>query len=437
MREKAEARCIELRKKLRALTNENGGVQPRQENTVEPVKPTPDGSSSVIPNDSSSKELKSKASTDASDGVEGTPVPKPPTGSALGKEKPEDTTKGSPTPLKQPSLPPAGAKAPISTKASTGTGMMGCGQELGSSGKIEKQGFSSSGEPITPNSKIPSSCPTKAFAGALTAPRGTIQSDAAPAASTSAQPRALPNRQPSGLWDGKQNEPRSDVSPFADLKPDAVSKSEAAAPFGVVPPHIPEPGQVPKMNDASAIYATPPQTPTPRPPAVARAFSTPAQTLKGNSSLDGFDPLRSRAASVTERDVVPVISFPTYVSGATVPVGPNSTSYFQLQSGPGTYSATAAPIVSDTQYVVPILFGMSPVPDAHAPKPQGNGFATHQTFHQPIMLQRVQSDAQPWISGAPPPSSAQFYQPQEQQQQQQMYHPPSKAPLNPFDPFGS
>lgn len=115
LREKAEARCMEFRKKLRALTNESTGSQ---------TKTSTPGSSPADQKDASPKQGPARPieMSGRHDGDETKPAPKSITGTPVAKDATEAVGIGIiPPSSKQQKLPPAGANGHSGTKGGTTT----------------------------------------------------------------------------------------------------------------------------------------------------------------------------------------------------------------------------------------------------------------------------------------------------------------------------
>lgn len=185
--------------------------------------------------------------------------------------------------------------------------------------------------------------------------------------------------------------------------------------------------------------------PTPQHPhqATTRVNPQHAAAAPKAPSLRDFDPLGPSSSSNLGSDVVPVISFPTNMSLGAVPLG-SPTPVFQDASGQ-TYSAAPAPFgeqynqatfVSENPYMVPITFGLAP----SAAEPNGGNFQLDMTnsfqmqpimLQQPVMLQQVHSGVSQWPAAPPTVNGQQYYQ-------QQMQPPQSHqqgTPADQFDPF--
>jgi hypothetical protein len=386
LREKAEARCMELRKKLRTLSNDPSPTTQEQAAGGESTR-----KNSVGPNGVASNEANQGVSangTGVKGGLNNLPAKSPLNGTA--KPNGEKGTTGNKPPAKE-STNGAATKAPAKAQ-SIGIAKVqppssaGKAQSIGTATKtkvgdqpIATKSVPAGNENLAANpagsKSVPS--PTKATPGPNQL--GTIQSDA------------------------------------------ASSRIESQS----------------KLVRSSSIESVPKEA--------SRARTAPDSR---GTSLSDFDPLFPNATSNMEGDVVPFISFPTNVSLGAVPIG-STTSYFQHSDGQA-YSPTGAQVPEQfDQFVVPITtFGMAASDAGGTQQHITSGFQMQQPFmlQQPIMFQQVQGGwAAPFTQQQVPVNSQQFYQQhgyaqqqqhqpqyqQQQPQQQQQQLPPS----NQFDPF--
>jgi hypothetical protein len=467
LREKAEARCVEFRKKLRTLTSDASATTQEQASGAQITR-----KDSVGPNGVASNEKKKGVAangTGAKSGADNVPAkPKSPPNSTAQSNVGIGATANKP-PAKQSTNVSAakpqlasnnGAKLqlPSSAGRSQSTGTI-------TKAKVGDQTIATKSVPAG-NSDCVASTPAGSKAGAsptkaTPAPnqRGTIQSDAAAS-------RADP--QTKHVRSGSNESAPKEVDTSSKPKSDAQTK-----PSNPVPPNVSKGKitQAQRRPDNISVQPTPPSTPQQRPPPVSRARTVPHPRA---ASLNDFDPLGPNATSNMEGDVVPIISFPTNISLGAVPTG-STASYYQHSNGQ-TYSPTGAAVPEQfDQVVVPITtFGMATSDPGGSQQYITNSFQMQQPFmlQQPIMFQQVQGGVHQWaptFDQQAPANSQQFYQQQgyahqlqqqqqhqqlhqqqqqlhqqqqqlqqqqnQQQHQQQQHQQQQQQPSNPFDPF--
>lgn len=453
LREKAEARCVEFRKKLRALSGDSNAspqeqvtASHRENNTdAKPLCPpndntvdqdynnsqsqdevTPSGASKVLSNDV----VSSFGAVPTKDGKLAYP-PYKPNVSTVGETSNSSSASNDPQPVNSvPKGHPVGPSAMLKVASQTSA----C------------KPFPLVGDkpPTVTNSVASVVSPTRAASGPGMDQRSTIQSDAT--SINNLEPRVMHGRSLSNesvhmeLEGNIQAKTDNMVKIDISMPPNRTRTTTGAA------PRRPDPSSVPQHQ---VKQATPPQTPQQRPLPVSRAVTAPptpapAPAHSRGASLCDFDPLHPTPTPIVESNIWPVISFPSNLSFGTVPV--SATGAYLNSSNLQTYTPTEAltqdqfnqgATIADTPYMVPIAFGIAASDQTATQQQVASSFQMHQplVLQQPIMFQSVQGGGQQWI--ATPQQNAQtssqhyFQQPGFVQQQQM---PP---PSNPFDPFST
>lgn len=455
LREKAEARCVEFRKRLRAASGD-ANLSNLPEQTGEDPAPKTNSlgangqkdATQIGPTNNGNATITASKALPASKEVKSTPAKSAASSAGATVDEQEPSSR---TPPKQPNGQGAVGAAKVqvgnnaaktqtpttATKAQPAAATMVKGGEQSSVTKPLTQGknVSVAVPAVVPGNKTPATSPTKSQQ------HSTLGEGPS---STVTEPQAL---------HGRSNSHESASKVF-----DSAPKGKVDTPAKM---EIPRPSTVTASKSAPAQRApmpsSAPQTPQQSRPPVSRpvvsAQNTPIPASRG-TSLNDFDPLGPNASSSNlENGVWPVISFPTNVSLGAVPLG-SAASFFQNHGGQA-YQATApapeqynqAAFMNENHYVVPIAFGMTSSDMGGGQQHLANGFQMHQplTLQQPIMLQQVQGGVQQWSAHMQQhqiPTNTQPYYPQQgiPQQQQHVQQPPLQpqpVPSNPFDPFSN
>mmetsp|Transcript_18499 Transcript_18499/g.53520 ORF Transcript_18499/g.53520 Transcript_18499/m.53520 type:complete len:1202 (-) Transcript_18499:242-3847(-) len=480
LREKAEARCAEFRKRIRALNGDAANAGQDQMNSSQRARTQSTSSAPAkdtgIRNGTTEKSniAKPPAAGPRKDmnqegGAQRLQNPKqvlPPAAGDKAPGKQGGAGTGNKEPTKQTPEVAATIQSPATTPKKTAANPSEIHGETAVPKKATENAAQAKATP-RPNENLVGAGtasmatgqnPTKVAANA-TSQLGTVSGEVA--AATNAQESANTRKVRSNSGGSGQQEKDTNVKP-----PGLPTKIEIPTPST---PTIQRTVMNQHRPDHSAPHqATQGQPMQQRPPMVARAATT--QGTSRASSINDFDPLRPAAATNMESGVFPVISFPTNVSLGAVPIGTTS-SFCESHGENMTYSAATAPVSGENPYVFPIALGMAPAAGPGQPSQMGNGFQMQQPYvlQQPIMFQQVHGSVQEWPAhmqqhqqipqtsnhqhfynqGQPPmpqPHTIQqqqsvgqqqqtgLHQQQQQQQQQPQHQPQSSS--NPFDPFG-